>query len=75
MSEAILGVILSAVIQVAGLVQSQRLLTYRLGQLETRVNKHNSLIERMYRVEDRAKSNTHRLDALESIWKEEIPTR
>lgn len=71
MSETVIGVLLSAVIQIIGLIQAERLLSYRLGQLENRVNKHNNLIERMYRVEDRAKSNTHRLDTLENVWKGE----
>ena len=38
---------------------------YRIEQLEKKQDKHNSLIERMYVVEERAKSNTHRIDEIE----------
>ena len=42
------------------------LMSYRIDQLEERVNKHNNFIERLYKVEDRAKSNSHRIDDLEN---------
>ncbi len=34
-----------------GIVMSSKLTIYRIEQLELKVNKHNNLIERMYRVE------------------------
>lgn len=34
-----------------GIVMSSKLTVYRIEQLETKVNKHNNLIERMYKVE------------------------
>lgn len=36
-----------------------------INTLSTRVDKHNNLVERMVVVEQRSKSNTHRLDNLE----------
>ncbi len=48
-----------------GIIASNKLVDFRLKSLEDRVNKHNNLIERMYQVEDRAKSNSHRIDELE----------
>lgn len=33
--------------------KSNALMVYRIGQLEDKVNKHNNLIERMYKVETR----------------------
>lgn len=48
-----------------GIVASGKLTAHRIGALEKKVEKHNNAIERLYRVEERAKSNTHRLDALE----------
>lgn len=36
-----------------GVVASSRLTAYRLEQLEKRVDKHNHLVERMYRAEER----------------------
>lgn len=37
---------------------------FRLEQLEKKVDKHNGLIERMVAVEERSKSNSHRIDEL-----------
>lgn len=39
-------------------------LTTRMKGLEEKVNKHNNLIERMYRVEESAKSAHKRIDEL-----------
>ena len=50
----------------SGVLAANRLTNWRIKQLEEKVNKHNNLIERMYKVEEREKSNTHRLDELES---------
>lgn len=36
-----------------GIMASNKLTLYRIGQLEEKVNKHNNLIERMYKCEDR----------------------
>lgn len=33
--------------------KTQALVTYRLQQLETKVNKHNNLVERMYNLEEK----------------------
>lgn len=38
---------------IGGILASNKLTIYRIGQLEEKVNKHNSLIERMYKCEDR----------------------
>ena len=48
-----------------GVRQANRLVEHRLKQLETKVDKHNRLVERMAVVEQRSKSNTHRLDELQ----------
>jgi len=50
---------------VLGVLQANKLTNYRIKELEKRVEKHNNLVERMTIVEERAKSNTHRLDKLE----------
>lgn len=36
-----------------GVMQANKLSNYRIGQLEDKVNKHNNLIDRMYKVESR----------------------
>ena len=49
-----------------------RLMSYRIEQLEKKVEKHNNLVERMYRVEEQTslqeekiKVANHRIDDLE----------
>ena len=48
-----------------GVLASARLTSYRLEQLEKRVEKHNNLIERMTAVEASVKSAHHRIDGME----------
>ena len=36
-----------------GVMQANKLSNYRIGQLEEKVNMHNNLIDRMYKVESR----------------------
>lgn len=50
---------------IAGVLAANRLTNFRIEQLEKKVEKHNNLVERMVAVEDRAKSNSHRLEDLE----------
>lgn len=47
-----------------GVLASSRLTTYRIKQLEEKVDKHNSVIERVYRLEESAKSAHHRIDEI-----------
>ncbi len=69
MSDAIFVALLSlagtAIGSVGGILASNKLVNYRLKKLEEKVQAHNNLVERMCVVEERAKSNSHRLDALE----------
>ena len=53
----------------AGIVASSRLTTYRLAQLEKKVDKHNSIIERTYRLEEQVKVANHRIEDLEEVKK------
>lgn len=36
---------------VGGIIASNKLVNYRIQQLETKVDKHNQVIERMYKLE------------------------
>ena len=36
---------------IGGILTSNKLTVYRIGELEKKVDKHNSLIDRMYKVE------------------------
>lgn len=48
---AIVGAIGSGICSLLGVLASSSLTQYRLKQLEDKVNKHNNLIDRMYKVE------------------------
>jgi len=69
MTETIIVALISgAVALTSGLVSgiiSSKLTNYRIEQLERKVDKHNGLVERMVTVEERSKSNTHRIEGLE----------
>jgi len=49
---------------ICGILASNRLTTYRIKKLEEKVDKHNSVIERVYRLEESAKSAHHRIDEI-----------
>lgn len=76
MNEAILvsliGLAGSCTGSVLGIMASAKLTRYRLEQLEKKVQAHNNLIERTYRLEDaqnllneKVKVANHRIDDLE----------
>ena len=55
-----------------GLISNNRLIVYRIDQLDKKVEKHNNLIERTYKLEERTelqeeriKVANHRIDDLE----------
>lgn len=50
-----------------GIMTANKLTTYRIEQLEKKVEKHNNLAERMIKVEQSASSAHHRLDRLDEI--------
>lgn len=60
-----------------GILATSKLTNYRIEQLEKKVDKHNSLVERTFRLEDndklldeKIKVANHRLDDLETIMKQ-----
>lgn len=53
-----------------GVRQSNKLMNYRMDELEKKVSKHNNLVERMVKVEASAKSAHHRIDDLVHIHNE-----
>ena len=50
---ALLGLLGTLAGSFLGVLSANKLVQYRLQQLENKVNKHNNLIERMYKCEDR----------------------
>ncbi len=76
MSEGLLVALLSLVGTLAGafggILVANRLVNYRIAQLEGKVDKHNSMIDRMYcaekrldLVDEKLKVANHRIDDLE----------
>ena len=69
---ALIGLAGSAAGSLGGVLVPSRLTQYRLEELEKKVQAHNSLIERTYRLEERTelqeekiKVANHRIDDLE----------
>ena len=77
MSETIIVAILSLVGTLAGsllgIIAANKLVVYRIEQLEKKVEKHNNVLERVYALEtseavikEEIKVANHRIDDLES---------
>ena len=61
----------------SGIIVSSKLTSYRIEQLEKKVDKHNQVIDRVYKLEQRdavvdeeIKVANHRIDDLENFNKE-----
>lgn len=50
-----------------GIMASTKLTNYRLAELEKKVDKHNSIVERTYRLEEKMKVANHRIEDLENM--------
>lgn len=55
----------SAIGTFAGIAVNSKLTNFRIGQLEKKVEKHNSVIERTFILEEKVKVANHRIDDLE----------
>lgn len=69
---ALIGLLGSALGSGIGVIASSKLTAYRLEQLEKKVDKHNTVIERTYKLEEeqavmheQMKVANHRIDDLE----------
>lgn len=56
---AIIGCLGSVLGSLLGIIATSKLTQYRLGQLEEKVNKHNSIVERTYALEGRVNELEH----------------
>lgn len=77
MTDTVIVAILSLVGTLAGSFLSNKLTIYRIEQLEKKVEKHNSVIERVYKLEkheavvdEEIKVANHRIEDLENLQKE-----
>ena len=50
---ALLSLVGTGIGTLGGILTTQKLVTYRLQKLEEKVDKHNNLIDRMYKIETR----------------------
>ena len=73
---ALIGLLGSGLGAFVGILTSTKLTSYRLEQLEKKVEKHNNLIERTYKleeeekiVEEKIKVINHRIEDLEHFHK------
>lgn len=65
MTEAIIVAVFSLAGNALGVLAGLRLMTYRIEQLEKKVERHNNFAERMPVIEEQIKVINHRLEDLE----------
>lgn len=56
----------------SGVLAANRLTNYRIRELEKKVEKHNTIVERTYRLEEMMKVANHRLTDLERHEEKEL---
>ena len=69
---SLIGLAGSAAGSLGGILVSTRLTQYRLEQLEKKVESHNNLIDRMYKVEGRVDLVEQILGDQDELYKEKI---
>ena len=71
MDNTILEVLLtlagSAIGTLGGILASQKLINYRIEQLEKKVDKHNNVIERVYKLEKHEAVTNEKIEHLEGF--------
>ena len=73
---AVISLLGTAVGTYGGIRASNKITNYRIEQLEKKVEKHNNVVERMYKIEENQavinnniKVANHRIDDLEEVMK------
>ena len=54
----------------SGVIISNKLMTYRIVQLEKKIDKHNNVLERMIKVEGNVIDNTEDIETMQHDFKE-----
>ena len=62
----IFSLVASLVGTFGGIITSTKLINYQIDELKKRVEKHNNVIERTYRLEEHCKYVDERIEKLES---------
>ena len=70
MPDTVVVAVLSLLGTLIGSFGGTQLIKYRIEQLEKKVEKHNSVVERTYLLEEKIKVAKHRIDDLEREAKE-----
>lgn len=70
MPDTVAVAVLSLLGTLIGSFGGTQLIKYRIEQLEKKVEKHNSVVERTYLLEEKIKVANHRIDDLEREAKE-----
>jgi len=65
MPDTVVVAILSLIGTLAGSFGGTQLVKYRIEQLEKKVEKHNSVVERTFLLEEKVKVANHRIEDLE----------
>ena len=65
MTDTVIVAVLSLIGTLIGSFGGTQLIKYRLEQLEKKVEKHNSIVERTYLLEEKIKVANHRIEDLE----------
>lgn len=64
---ALIGFVGTAIGTFGGILASAKLTNYRLSRLEEKVDKHNTVIERTFILEEQMKVANHRIADLERL--------
>ena len=65
MTETVIVAVLGFLGTAVGSFSGMKLMSWRIEQLEKKVEKHNSVVERTYILEEQMKVANHRIDDLE----------
>ena len=71
MTSEIIVAVLSLAGTFLGTFSGTKLMSYRIEQLEKKVEKHNSVVERMAVMENKMKTADHRINELENVFRKE----
>lgn len=69
---AVLSLLGTIIGSLSGVLAANRLTNYRIQELEKKVEKHNTIVERTYRLEEMMKVANHRINDLERHEEKEL---